>query len=198
MLLKDLQGNFVDEDDLQFSFTDENGKTQLGEYYYYTEETLGADGWYDQDFNFINDTQYLTWGQGVWFISADGPKNITTAGEVLKGHKIHTVTDPKTLVSSAYPVPFCPNAASVTWPNAQDEDDIQYAFTDENGKTQLGEYYYYTEATLGADGWYDQDFNLLDADTAIVGVGEGFWYIPVDPATASFCEVSPLGDEVAK
>lgn len=109
------------------------------------------------------------------------------------------MTDPKTLVSSAYPVPFRPNSASVSWPNAQDDDDIQYAYTDEKGKTQLGEYYYYTEEYgLGDAGWYNEGLELLDADTAIVGVGEGFWYIPVDPATASFCEVSPLGDEEAK
>lgn len=159
---------------------------------------MDCDGWYNEELDYIGDSQYLTWGQGVWFISADGPKNLTTAGEIVKGHKIHTMTDPRTLVSSAYPIPFCPNAACVTWTGAQDEDDIQVAYT-ANGKTKLRDYFYYTEDYgMDTDGWYSEELDLLEADQAIAGAGEGFWYIPVDPASASFTEVSPLGNIEAK
>jgi hypothetical protein len=199
-LLKDLQGEFAAEDDIQFSYTDsKTGKTKLGDYLYFTEDYgLGEEGWYSEEMEPIGDTQYLKWGQGVWFIGSDGPKDITTSGEVTKGHKIHTMTDPKTLIANFYPVPFCPNSASVSWPNVQAEDDIQVAYT-QAGKTKLRDYLYFTEDYgLGDEGWYNEDMELLDPTFPIAGVGEGFWYIPGDFESAAIAEVSPLGDEESK
>lgn len=199
LLFKDLKGDFVDGDNIQMSYC-ENGKTKLMDYYYLTmdDSYVDEDGWYNKDTDFIGDTEYIPWGKGAWFVAYDEAKSLTMSGEVKKGHKIHTFTDPKTLVTSFYPTPFCPNSANVTWSNQTDSDNIQVQ-GNKDGKTILIDYYYLTmdDSYVDEDGWYDKDTELLGPNDSIVGVGEGFWFIPVNVET-SFTEVSPLGDEEAK
>ena len=197
ILLNDLKGTFATEDSIQVSKTDPKGKTILYTYLYSLDGDIDEDdGWYDEELTFVGNTERLEWGQGAWLVAND-PTDLTTAGEVKKGHKIHAVTDPKTLVCSFYPTPFCPNAATVTWVGAQTEDSIQTFYT-EGGKTKLYTYLYSRDGDIDdTDGWYDEELTLVEADKAIAGVGEGFWYIPND-LEAVFSEVSPLGDEEAK
>ena len=197
IFLDDLKGEFAAWDSIQISYTD-NGKTKLKDYLYSTDGEIDeTDGWYDGEYNYVGKTDRIGFGQGAWLVT-ENPTDLTTAGEVKKGHKIHTFTDPKTLVSSYYPTPFCPNAASVTWSNISAWDSIQVFYTD-NGKTKLQDYLYSTEGEIDeTDGWYDGEYNLLDADQEIAKAGEGFWLVLDSFEDAAFTEVSPLGDEVAK
>ena len=196
ILFDSIKGDFVDYDNIQRSYTNPKGRTALRDYYYFTKEG-GFDntGWHDENWDYIGDTEYFPRGMGAWFSGDDGPKNVTHSGEVKKGHFIHTFTDPMTFTCSAYPTAFKPNSANVSWLGVGDYDNIQIAYTKPNGRTALRDFYYFTvDGGFEADAWYDEDWSLLDADAVVAGPGEGFWFSPNDPASATFTEVSPLGD----
>ena len=201
ILFNDLKGDFPEEDtSIQVSETNAKGKTILKDYYYSKNGSyMDDDGWYNDGWDYIGDTEYLKWGQGAWLLTSE-PVDVTTAGEVKKGHKIHTFTDPKTLVAGYYPVPFCPNSKNVTWTGMTGEDEsIQVFRTNAKGKTILEDYYYSLDGSMmDDDGWYTSGWDLLAEDDAIAGVGEGFWFIPGNFETAAITEVSPLGDDEAK
>ena len=76
------------------------------------------------------------------------------------------------MITSAFPVPFCPNSENVSW-GVQNDDQIQTAYTDEDGLTQFT-IYIYDES----DGWLDtENFEPLGATQSIVDTGIGFWLI---------------------
>ena len=172
------EGGFEDDDQIQTAYTDERGLTQLYGYVYFGE-------WYNEDMDPVEDTDGLTQGGAAWFISAGDYKNITTAGEVPKVPYIHTFTETSALVTSAFPGGFCPNSADVSWA-VSDDTQIQTAYTDERGLTQLYGYVYFGE-------WYNEDMDPIDADFAVAGSGVGFWLILTD-ASETFTEVSPIAD----
>lgn len=172
------------DDQIQVAYTDEDGLTQFTIYIY--DET---DGWLDtENFEPCGDTFGLELGQSAWFISAGEPKKITTAGAVKNSNAIRTFTEPSALITSAFPVPFCPNSENVSW-GVQNDDQIQTAYTDEDGLTQFT-IYIYDES----DGWLDtENFEPLGATQSIVDTGIGFWLILQD-ASSTFTEVSPLAE----
>ena len=197
---KDIKGDFEDFDTLQFSFTDEDGLPAFKDFYYLTVDGTGVteDGWYDgEDWDNPVSDQNLELGRAAWF-SPNSAKSLNISGEVKKGHKIHTFTDPMTFACSYYPVPFCPNAATVSFPYAEEFDTIQRAYTDADGLPAFKDFYYLTTDGTGvpADGWYDgEDWDApLSPTTPVANAGEGFWYSPNTFETASFTEISPLGD----
>lgn len=197
ILLDDLKGTYTSWDSIQVSYTDK-GKTKLRDFYYSLDCEIGDDdGWYNDGLEYVGKIERLAWGQGAWLVTAD-PTDITTAGEVKKGHKIHTFTDPSSLNCSFYPTPFCPNSASVSWNGIASWDSIQVFYTDK-GKTKLKDFYYSLDCEIGDDdGWYDDGLELLEADAPVAQVGEGFWLVLSESEEAAFTEVSPLGDEEAK
>ncbi len=167
---------FADDDQIQTAYTDGDGVTQLYIYSYFGE-------WLDEDYNTAEGG--LPNGSSAWFISSGDPKTITTSGEVLKSNYIHTFTETSALVASAYPGAFCPNSANVSW-SVSDDTQIQTAYTDGDGVTQLYVYSYFSE-------WMDEDYNTLDASDSVAEPGAGFWIILQD-ADDTFAEVSPLAD----
>ena len=173
-----------DGDQIQMSFTDDFGRTQMKGYEYW-----GGDGWADPDSGeIIGDSVGFTLGQGAWFISAS-PKSITTAGGVKKENHIHPITEPWSINASAFPTDFCPNSENVSW-GCNDGDQIQVPFTDEKGRTQMKGYEYWA-----GDGWADPDSGeILEADFAVQTAGKGFWFITGEPEGVTFTEVSPLAD----
>ena len=143
--------------------------------------------WYNEDMDPVSDADGVRQGGSAWFVSASGtPKTVTVAGEVKKTNHIHTFTESSELISSAFPVPFCPNSADVSW-GVSDETQIQTAYTDERGITQMYVYVYFGE-------WYNEDMDPVAEDEAIAQPGAGFWIILQD-ATETFSEVSPLAKE---
>ena len=152
----------------------------------YGDET---DGWLDtEEYAPCGDDVGLALGQSAWLISAGEPKSVTTAGAVRNTNAIRTFTETSSLISSAFPTPFYPNGANVSW-GTQSGDQIQVAYTDENGFSQFTVYEYDE-----ADGWLDtEEYAPLEADTAVVGPGIGFWLILQD-ASSTFTEVSPLAE----
>ena len=196
----DLKGDFEDFDTLQFSYTDDDGLAAFKDYYYLTVAggSVDVDAWYDGD-DWSNPVteQSIPLGKAAWF-SPMSTKSINISGEVKKGHKTHTFVDPMTFECSYYPSPFCPNSANVTWNQPEEFDTIQRAYTDEDGLAAFKDYYYLTIAggTAEADAWYDGDdwSTPLSPTTPVAESGEGFWYSPMTFDTATFTEVSPLGD----
>ena len=68
-----------------------------------------------------------------------------------------------------------------------DEDQIQTAYTDEFGTTQMKMYVYFGE-------WLEDEYNTLDPDQSIADPGTGFWII-LNDATETFTETSPIAAE---
>ena len=167
---------FGDDDQIQVAYTDDSGLTQLRNYFYFGE-------WLDEEYASVSDTDGLPFSKAAWFVSASDPKTITTAGEVKKDNYIHTFTETSDMITSAFPVPFCPNSANVSW-GVTDDAQIQVAYTDELGITQLRNYFYFSE-------WLDDEYNTLAEDDAIVGPGVGFWFI-INDSSETFTEVSPI------
>ena len=175
-----------DGDGIQTAFTDpDTGSTNLKLYEYWE-----GDGWADLDLmEPVDDTVGLNIGSGAWFSSAS-PKSITIAGSVKKGTYIHTITDPLSIVASAFPVDFCPNGENVSW-GCPDGSGIQVPFTDpDTGSTNLKLYEYWE-----GDGWADLDMmEPISADCAITTAGKGFWFVTGDPTSTTFAEVGPLAE----
>ena len=169
---------FEDDDQIQVAYTDGDGFTQLYGYAYFGE-------WLDEDYNSVTTEDGIPNGGAAWFISAGDPKTITTSGEVPKANFIHTFTETAALVTSAFPGAFCPNSANVSWA-VSDDTQIQTAYTDGSGFTQLYGYAYFGE-------WMDEDYNTLAEDDAIVEAGAGFWLV-LNDADETFSEVSPLNE----
>ena len=169
-------GGFTDDDQIQTAYTDSDGITQLRNYYYFGE-------WLDEDYNSVSDTDGLPQGGAAWFVSSGDCKNVMTSGEVTAGNYIHTFTETSALITSAFPGAFCPNSANVSWA-VSDDTQIQTAYTDSDGITQLRNYYYFGE-------WLDEDYNSIDADFSVADSGMGFWLILTD-ASETFSEVSPI------
>lgn len=171
-------------DQIQVAYTDDDGLTQFTIYEY--DET---DGWLDTiNFEPCGDTFGLTLGQSAWFISASDSKKITTSGGVKKTNAVRTFTEASSLITSAFPTAFCPNSANVSW-GVQTGDQIQVAYTDDDGLTQFTIYEY--DET---DGWLDTvDFEPLAADQSLVDPGIGFWLILQD-TSSTFTEVSPVSE----
>ena len=76
-------------------------------------------------------------------------------------------------------------AENVSW-GVSDDTQIQTAYTDDSGFTQLRNYYYFGE-------WLDENYDSLAAADAVVGPGVGFWFL-IGDATETFTEVSPLAE----
>ena len=173
-----------DGDQIQTSSVDQDGIVQFKVYVYWDGE-----GWADDDLSeLVDDTVGFALGQGGWFISA-APKQVTTSGEVKKTSHIHTFSETMSIATSAFPVAFCPNSADVSWA-CEDGDQLQVPVVDQDGIVNFKVYVYWD-----GEGWADDDISaLLDADTAIVTAGKGFWFIAANPASASFTEVSPIAD----
>ena len=169
---------FADEDQIQTAYTDEFGTTQMKMYVYFGE-------WLDDEYNPVEDTAGIAQGGSAWFISSE-PKSIQTSGEVSRAPFVHTFTESSQLIASAFPQAFCPNSANVSW-GVSDESQIQTAYTDENGTSQMRMYVYFGE-------WLDDEYNTLDPDQAIVDAGMGFWII-LNDASETFTETSPLAAE---
>ena len=191
--LESLQGNFADEDAIQVSYMDDDGIVQFTTYQYLTVDGFGmdADGWYDGNYELANETM-IPRGSAVWFISSE-PKSIQTSGEVATGDTIHAAfTEQYSMICSAYPVAFNPNASSVTWSGLVDEDEIQVAYVDSDGIVQFNVYQYLTVDGFGmdADGWYDGNYELVSEP--IAEVGQGFWLILSDFANVTLTEKSPI------
>jgi hypothetical protein len=135
---------FSDGDQIQTAYTDENGLTQMKGYEYWD-----GDGWADSDMmDVVEEGTGLELGTGAWFIS-ESPKSVITSGGVKKNNHIHTVTEPWSIVVSAFPAAFCPNSANVSW-GCADGSQIQTAYTDDNGLTQMKGYEYWD-----GEGWAD-------------------------------------------
>ena len=173
-------------DQVQKAYTDGEGVTQLRTYEY--DEN---DGWLDMEDNYTpcGDTEGFELGTSAWFISAGEAKSITTSGAVKSGNKVHAFTETSVLCASAFPVDFCPNSANVSW-GIETYDQIQVAYTDGEGVTQLRTYEYDEN-----DGWLDMEDNYrtLEATESVVKAGQGFWLILQD-AASTFTEVSPLAE----
>ena len=192
--LGSLLGDFADEDAIQVSYMDDDGLVQFATYQYLTVEFgMDADGWYNGDYELANDT-VIPRGSAVWFVS-NVPKSVQTRGEVPKANTVHPAfTEKYSMICSAYPVAFNPNASSVTWSGLVDEDEIQVAFVDPDGIVQFNVYQYLTVDGSGmdADGWYDGNYELVTAP--IAEVGQGFWLIVSNYAKASLTEKSPIAE----
>ena len=175
---------FEDGDQFQTSFMDEIGAVNFKIYEYWD-----GDGWADPDsMEIVGDNIGFTLGQAAWFISSS-PKKLTFAGGVHKDNFIHTFEESMTIATSAFPVPFCPNSANVSW-GCNDGDQIQTSFMDEIGAVNFKIYEYWD-----GDGWADPDtMEIIEPDFAVVTPGKGFWFITSDPESVTFSEVSPLAE----
>lgn len=110
---------------------------------------------------------------------------MTTAGEVTKAPSVHTFTESSALIASAFPTAFCPNSENVSW-GVTDGAQLQTAYTDEDGLTQMHINWYFGE-------WMDEDYNTLGAEDPIANAGTGFWII-LNDASETFSEVSPIAE----
>ena len=168
---------FEDDDQIQTAYTDERGLTQMHIFFYFGE-------WLDEEYNPIAEDEGLPLGGSAWFISSSGTaKTLTTSGEVRKTNFIHTFTEPSSLITSAFPMPFCPNSENCSW-GCSDDTQLQTAYIDERGLTQMHIFFYFGE-------WMDEEYNTIAADAVVASPGQGFWIILQDQGD-TFSEVSPI------
>lgn len=175
---------FADGDQIQTSFVKPNGVVAFNTYEYWD-----GDGWVDPaSGDVVGDDVGFSLGKGAWFISNEA-KQITSAGGVKKSNHTHTFEESWQVISSAFPVDFCPNSAGVSW-GCLDGDQIQVPHVDANGIVRFTSYEYWD-----GDGWVDPSSgDVLAANFAITTAGKGFWFITTAPDTVSFAEVSPIAD----
>ena len=189
-----VQGSFEMEDNIQFSYMDEDGYVQFKTYIWWPEDTIGdVAGWYDDDI-FVGDSLTIPTGAAVWFITNSGeptPDGLTTSGAVLPTFIEHNgFPETFNMIGSAFPVGFNPNAETVTWSGLEMEDQIQVAYMDEDGYVQFITYMWWPEDTIGElAGWYQDDILV---EEAVAEVGQGFWLILANPGDVYMKEVSPL------
>ena len=192
ILLQDLKGNFSNEDNLQMAYVDDSGMVQFVNCYYFTvdEGGMDQDGWYNEDYEYVGDSQRIPIGTACWFLSADDSKAITTAGQVYGSNFTHTFDEPVEMVCLAFPVEFNPNA--VSWTGLTNEDNIQVSYVDDSGMVQFINCYYFTvdEGGMDEDAWYNEDYEKIES--AITVPGQGFWLMIADPENATLIETSPL------
>ena len=191
LTLEKLVGEFSSGDQVQIPFTMSDGFLyDFVTYQYLTLNDDGMDdGWYDDTWTYIGDTVVLPQGNGIWFYSADGLKDVTLAGEVSKTVFVKTFTDPYTMTSPGFPCAFNPNDTRFSW-SVSSGDQIQVPFTMSDGF--LYDFVTYQYLTLNDDGmddgWYDDTWTIID--TAIAGVGQGFWVYSLNGG--SMTETSPI------
>lgn len=190
--IKDIQGDFEEEDELQFAYTDEGGLIQFNIYTYFTADggMVDEDGWYNGDFEAVGD-ELLPIGGAMWFFTSSGDaKAATMSGQITKDPIVRTFSEANNMICGSFPVAFNPNGKNVSWSGLSEEDEIQVAYTDSDGLIQFTVYTYFTAdgGMVDEDGWYDGDFSKVES--AIVEVGQGFWLFP--QSTVTLTETSPL------
>ena len=187
--LGDLVGDFESYDEIQIPYMD--GRfIEFVAYQYLTEDDgVDADGWYDGSWESADDVT-LARGQAAWFVSATA-KPVITSGEVVAGTTTHPAfTEASSMICSAYPIPFNPNAETVTWTGLNSYDEIQVSYMD--GRfIEFISYQWLTEDDgVDVDGWYDGSWDLVTEP--IVDAGQGFWLILSDCENVTLTEASPL------
>ena len=192
LYLKDIKGEFTDEDEIQVSFM--NGYMIDFTIYTYYTENYGYDpeGWYDGQGNYVGDSVYIEQGQAAWLKIASGERVPATISGEVAGQEITLNNFTKTyeMVVNPYPVAFNPNdTENVTWSGTTDEDEIQVSFM--NGyMIDFTIYTYYTE-NYGYDpeGWYDGQGNYIS--TPVAAVGQGWWLKTADPSSVTLTIKNP-------
>ena len=194
--IEDIKADFAEDDEIQVSWMDDDGYIQFDQYYY--KNALGAiypqDGWYDGNDDYAGNTLTLSPGMAVWLITEQSQADsVTVSGEVGAVAKTQGPFEYEySMIASAFPIAFNPNAETVTWVGIQEDDELQVPWMDDDGYIQFNQYYF--RNALGAiypqDGWYDGDDNFVD--DAITGVGQGFWLITQSPDEVTLTEASPL------
>ena len=196
LTLDSINAEFAEDDEIQVSWMDDDGYIQFDSFFY--KNALGAiypqDGWYDSSDEYAGDSFTLTPGLAVWLITEQSEvESVTVSGEVGAVAKTQGPFEYEySMIASAFPVPFNPNAESVTWVGIQEDDEIQVPWMDDDGYIQFTSYFFKNQ--LGAiypqDGWYDDSDTF--AEDAITGVGQGFWLITQSPDEVTLTEASPL------
>ena len=196
LTLDSINAEIAEDDEIQVSWMDDDGYIQFDSFFY--KNALGAiypqDGWYDSSDEYAGDSFTLTPGLAVWLITEQSEvESVTVSGEVGAVAKTQGPFEYEySMIASAFPVPFNPNAESVTWVGIQEDDEIQVPWMDDDGYIQFTSYFFKNQ--LGAiypqDGWYDDSDTF--AEDAITGVGQGFWLITQSPDEVTLTEASPL------
>ena len=191
--LDKLVGAFTSGDQIQLPITMPDGvQYDFVIYQYLTLDDDGMpDGWYDGSWGYIGDDVELPQGDGAWYYSATGLKDVTVAGEVSKALFSKTFVGAYTMTATGFPVEFNPNDSKFMW-SMSSGDQIQVPFTMAGGiQYDFDIYQYLTLDDDGMpDGWYDGSWGLID--TAIAGIGQGFWVYSQNGG--SMLETSPIAD----
>ena len=129
---------------------------------YKTYTWVEGDSWYDDDFNPNQGTNVLFRGEGFW-VRAPSVFSKAVTGEVPgEANPTNSIVLPAglSLFSFGFPVDVVVGDTGL----APSDGDIIYKF---QGGT------YATFTYVEGDGWYDDDFNLVDVDLTM---GESYWY----------------------
>ena len=189
-----VSGTFEEGDQIQLSYMDDSGYVQFNIYEYWFEGDMGdEEGWYYEDI-YMGEDLKIPAGAAVWFISTSGeptPDGLTTSGAVKNDFVEHNgFPESCNMISSRFPVPFEPNAETITWSGIVEGDQIQVSFMDDQGYVQFTIYEWWDEGDMGDNaGWYFEDIYI---EEPIAEVGQGFWLILSDWENAYMKEISPL------
>lgn len=167
---------FEDLDNIQVGVANVTGGIDFTDFFY-----LGG-MWVESDYTTpANDVEFPA-GISVWLILNTAQK-VTQSGQVRTGSTLFNFQANKlTLTSSAYPVPFNPNASSCVWSGLQDTDNIQVGVANASGGLDFTDYFY-----LGSQ-WVESDYTTTAG--VIAPAGAGFWVLTQGDATLT--QSSPL------
>lgn len=173
---------FEDFDAIFVGVADEFGVVQFTNYAFLTYNDPA--GWYASDGVTYAGDVTLPAGASVW-MQLTSAQNVTANGQVRKTSTGFSFVATKlTMSSSAYPVPFNPNAC--VWTGVQDFDAIFVGVADEFGVVQFTNYAYLSYNDPA--GWYAEDGVTYAGD--IAPVGAGFWVQTQGDVTMT--QASPL------
>ena len=164
-------------------------------YYYFNDATAGANeitAWSDGNGDAVDVT--LSPGQALWFKNPSAACSVTFAGQVLAAgtKEVSCTADAWNMIANPYPTPLALNSENITWnvsPTSYWDDPLGAAPQIQiYGASGYTAYYYFSDATSGANeitAWADGNG---DAVAISAPVGGALWFKASDATTVTFAK----------
>lgn len=138
-------------------------------YFWYTMDAMGmADGWYDENFEIVD--VKLTPGQS-FLLYTEGVGCVTVSGQVADKNIAIPAVAGFTAAGNATPINMSIQGISLSGSGITAAGTESIQIVDADGNISAS-YFWYTMDAMGmADGWYDENFELVEKD---ISAGEGF------------------------
>ena len=175
-----------------------NGAGRTTDTYSWYQGARGKDdGWYNDDDELIGvdvDDVVFTPGMGLWLTGING-EVLTTAGKVYQADLGLYLLDDSQMLGNPYaaPIKLAENIEVVA--DGTCYGDIYIEMLSSSGRT-TDTYSWYQGARGKADGWYNDDDELIGNDVADITfpVGQGLWVTGIEDAEFNITSPIPVSN----